>query len=391
MASYPANYPRDIQSLGYLSAFTTQWRDIEAKVQRLNPRWFPFNKILSAMGNEPARSSTFQNVIIDPRKEYVTLGAELAAAGVTATVANVHGINVGDLLFTALSDGTADEWLYVTDIASSTTLTVVRAFGSSNDGVIASGVKLYLVGKSHPEGEAPGVETYRYDYLWNHVHAIATQMTSSLRKILEQDRVSDEELQRAEAIVHHEIDQELVFLFSVRNNVAGETEEAAKGEHFATGGLRWWINTANAGAYSVQHAKSGFNLDKWRDFIIRVGQYGMGEKYMVVGLPLYKEIRQLYDDTWVRTGPDTLDFPSFDLDTIIGMPIHLIPHPALKNDWAYYGVAFDPQYLRAKTLMPTSISKVDYGAATRRGYEMVTMKGLKCINPYTLCSLELTL
>jgi len=393
MATYPTNRPLDVQVLGYLASYLRDWVDIETEVHQLDPRWFPFTKILAMIGNEPARSSTFENIIIDPRKEYVTLGAEVAAAAGSATVANTHGINVGDLLFTDQSDTDQDEWIYVTDIADATTLTIVKNFGGAagNDGILASGIKLYLTGKSHPEGESPGVEVYRYDYLWNNIHAIATQMTSSLRKSLEQDRANDEAVQRREAILHHEIDQELVFLFSVRCAKAGVSPVATAGEHLSTGGLRWWIKSAAAGAYSVEYAKSGFNLDKWRDFIIRVGQYGRGEKYMIVGLPLYKEIRQLYDDTWVRTGPDTLDFPCFDLDTIIGMPIHLIPHPALKNDWAYYGIAFDPTYLRAKTLLNTSINTVDYGAATRRGYEMVTMKGLKCINPYTLCSLKLTL
>jgi len=384
--------------LSDLTNLAVDYRDVEEKIIGRDPDWNPFTQLLRLVGNEPASNSKFWWKMQGKNAPYVTLdqGIEITAVATTLTVVSTVGFHVGDVLFTDKSGAgdNVDEWMLITVVTNGTTLEVSRGFMGSTAGTIDDGVKLYKATKNWAEGGTPSVESYEGDEYWNYIGGCGTQITDSLRKSLEDDRFNDAQYQRQEALTEHNKDVERGLILSGRHlDVIGDDN------YYNGGGLRFWTDVAEteeSGQHKVTATyKSGtdaatFVMDVWRDYVEKLHAYGNGRKYMLVGGGLLRKIRELYDNTWVRSTVPTLEFTVFDLDTYLGMPLTLVPHRLLKNDWYYTGFGFDLNYLKAKTLLPTSVAKVNYGTQTRKGYNIVTMKGLKERNPLTLASLTLT-
>jgi hypothetical protein len=359
------------------------------KVVYRDPSWNPFTQMMSLSGNEPAGNSKYWWVLQDecPGHVQINMAGNLGAGVTTVVVDSTVGFHEGDVLFTEASGG-ADEWMLIGTVTNATTLEVTRGFTNSASGIVADDVKLYKATKNWKEGGEPSVESYDYSDFWNWVSGHGSQVTESLRKSLEDDRFDDTTYQRQEALTEHNKDVERGLILNNRYK-----DTIGSDVYYNGGGLRFWTaqaETMDAGNHVLTATQAAFDMDDWRDYTWALHNYGNGRKYMLVGGGLLRKIRGLYDSTWVRSVIPKLEFTVFDLDTWIGFPLTIIPHRMLVNDWFYTGFGFDENYVKAKTLLPTSVLKVDYGAKTRKGFNVITMKSLKCRNPLTLASLTLT-
>lgn len=139
--------------------------DIEQGIKYLNPKDNGIRfvkKLIANRGDTVAKSfkHEWNETALPVRKETVTLAD---GVGTTLTVANAYGYQVNDLI------QIESEIVRVTAIASSTTLTIVRAYAGTT-GAAHAAKTAYNLGSAAPENNtAPAGTSLSSDLLYNYV------------------------------------------------------------------------------------------------------------------------------------------------------------------------------------------------------------------------------
>lgn len=238
----------------------------------------------------------------------------------------------GDIL--RVESGNANEQVVVTAVASATTLTVARYWGSTNTpgtGVIADGAVLRWAGSVYSEGSgAPTALSKRASVVTNYtgifkdsceVSGTAEQMRTRPYKPWPQ--------LKGEALERHMLKLEWAILNSVKQE---DNTLDADGEYMrSTGGIRYWIDQAQGDV----DLSAGVDLDTLEDEMETAFTYGSKEKMGVVGYRALNILNRLVrsNTTWNWNAESlpkkqTYGLEVFQLRSPFGI-LNLVPHKLL--------------------------------------------------------------
>jgi len=390
----------DMGTYGDLSDIAEKYTDVEASIldTKETDWWLPFTKFLDKTKTEGATNMTYYWVLADENPLVITLYSQSTTNTFeVASSADIKGLHEGDLLYS--TDAGAAEFMIVGAVtpSASANASAFLAYNyagtnyASTGSSYSEGDKLYVSGISQPEGGRAGRVVYESTEAYNYLQSFSVQIEHSDFAHLTNDRIDNVRFQNDQALLQFLKRIELNSLLGERDTIAAaaagaSTDRIYEGAHYLTGGIRYFVPTANA----TSVAAGAFDMTAWRTFLQGVAHYGGGEKIMYCGLGLYDKIWGIYDTAGVQLTPNALTFNVFKIQEY-GRILSIIPHPALIDAFSDVGYAFDPLYMKQKVALPISRRQVlPNGEYDKTIWKLKTIRGLKPMNTRTLHSLTIT-
>lgn len=368
-----------------------EYIDVQPLVQLLDPQWYPFTLMLNKYtqgAQEVGTSMKFYWHVQDSYPLSIDITADDGSDTFSvAAEADINGLYVGCVVYS--KDAGTDDWRVVTSITrngASTVFDAVNVLGTDNTGSYVSGNTFMIGGTVQAEGGRAGTVEYGYTEKYNFLQPMAVELEKTDLADFP-DRVSDAQFQKERSLVQFEKHMEMALILGERGSHAGVgSVETSDGKLYFTGGLQYWIPTAN----KFEEVDDNFDMDYWWDITENITKFGSIDKYALTGFGLYKKIRKLYGDNNIQLTPEQTEFGVFDCDTIYNRKLYLVPHPGFTGDLNNKAFIIDPPYLRNKVKQPISVRDIEYGRYDKTGYKYKTIFGLKPLNLETLFSLEIT-
>lgn len=301
------------------STETRAVRDVKKEINLLEPDSYPLVAIMNKAKNRLKVTGNyeyewFEDTLL-PR--FDVLGAELAAAATTMTVTNYAYFRKGDLVRINKA-----EIVYVSATPTTTTVSIVRAYGGS-DATHANGSQLHIISNVSDEGTTVGSilstqKVKQSNYTTLHRTPYKVSGTAQASEVYGQDDLAWEE---AKAIIEHAKSIEL-------QNILGEKKsDTSNGTRITTSqGVLSFIST------NVKDAGSEFTEDEMEDFVRRCFRYGSKKKVMFVSSKLATVINGFGREKLQTTVGEGTYGVTMTTYKNTGRILELVEHPLLEND-----------------------------------------------------------
>ncbi|MCK5616263.1 DUF5309 family protein [Candidatus Pacearchaeota archaeon] len=203
----------------------------------------------------------------------------IAAGGVTLTVSgagssSAHIFTKGDLVKNARTN----EIMFVSAVASTTTITVTRSFGTTAAAALVDGDGLYIVGNvSEENASARNVNTTRSAKQTNYTQIFKTTIAvSDTEKNAELYGGADLPYLRAKKATEHALDIERAFWWGEKASTTGTNGHPKR----ATGGVQEFIESGNS---YVQNQGGVLTAPDFNTFLREAFTYGDNTKTLFSG------------------------------------------------------------------------------------------------------------
>jgi len=390
-----AHVEETLTQFDVFDALSRDYIDVEAEVIGLDKdAWqLPFTKYLGMTNTQPARSMRYDWALASDNPMSITVATHASNNIFTVSAtANLNGIHVGDVLFS--NDAGADEWAIVDSITDSTTINLFNTAGTDYVGTATSysaGDKFYVAGTVQAEGGRAGRVVYDISTAYNYLQSFAVQIERSDFAALTQDRLSDAQFQKKQAVINFLKRQEMAYILGKRaeDTGYGGTGRPSDGNIYLTGGLWEFLPAANKKVLTT----SELNISSFRSWLRDTVAYGSGDKIIFCGLDWYDRVWDMYDQRekvrYLVQGESEF-FPNAEVFVIryMGRSFQVKPHPGLIGELADYGFLHDPLYMRQKVALPYSLRQIPMVEYDKDRYKLKSIRGLKPLNENTLHSLR---
>lgn len=385
MADYTPNYWDDF------IAESVDYYDVDALIQLIDYKDFPFIKLLDKIGAGSINTTTHHWGYETPDINYTAISAfDVDGDGTGIQFASTAGMFPGDLL-QALGQSRQSEQVRIVTVDSATEITVTRDANGSTGVTYVVGDRLYNVGKQHPEGDAASREYYIPDTLNNTIFANSALVTRSLIAIKSATRFNERDWEDHKVLNEFKRDFE-------RNAFWGQAHAATSAApYWSADGLYEWVDWANTADSAMDHivevAGSAFKESTWREHCRNVHTYGKSQdKWTFCGQDFYERVYLLYKDRHMITTNTFLDYEVHRVPTYQGDFINLVEHRMFDGDLDGWGFTVDPAYVQRENYYPYITWPVNFlsHGVTQKGMMVFGAKGLKVRNPYTLHLLKIT-
>ena len=323
--------------------------DASDKVFLLEPRKHPLVTLLTNVGKTPdgktyKGSGILKKVADQPEfswfedvygARYATVAANYTNSDTSITVDgagsnSAYVFTVGDLV----KNASTGEIVLVTAIASSSALTVTRAFGSTSAAAGTDGDGLFIIGNVNEENgaarnsniTAPSKESNYTQIFRTTIPVTGTQMASKTYTGDEMKRL------RAKKGTEHAQDIERAFWFGEKHlDTAGTQGHPRR----ATGGILEMI--LSGGSYT-QNQGGALTEDSWNVFCREAFTYGNSTKTLFAGSKVVQALSKIaYGNLQTKSKDKTYGVAISEYVTPFGT-INIVSHPMFVQDYA--GSAF---------------------------------------------------
>jgi len=294
-SGYPAEQEADVKV-----------RFVDSTIELMADLDIPLLKAVGGADQFSADNTKFEWFLRDSWTDRDNLGAQLTAAGTTLTIdgSTAHRFSRGMVL------KCEDELIWVSALASATTLTVVRGYAGTSDVTHVNGTEFRIVGFSEVEGtdftlRGSALHTSAYNFFSIYKMAVSETWIQSQQSTYVRSGATMPEM------MSDNIAQTWV---AVEGQVIEGRRYAGSGvdDPSMSGGLRYFTTTAN-GAGEVDAAGAKLSGDMFMEALearyMAVGQMNMGRTVLCGIGPqrtLYREFIEPYQRTdWGQTaGPN---------------------------------------------------------------------------------------
>jgi len=379
-----------------LDALSRDYIDVEADIVSLDKAawWMPFTRYLDMFNTQPAISMRYDWALASDNPMSITVATHASNNIFTVSAtASLNGIHVGDVLFS--NDAGADEWAIVDSITNSTTFVLWNTAGTDyvgTSGSYSAGNVLYVAGTVQAEGGRAGRVVYDISTAYNYLQSFAVQIERSDLAALTQDRLSDTQFQKKQAVVNFLKRQEMAYILGKRTEDTGYggSGRPSDGNLYLTGGFWQYLPSANKKVLT----EAELDISSFREWLRATVAYGAGEKLIFCGLDWYDKVWDMYDARekvrYLIQGESEY-FPNAEVFVVryMGHSFQIKPHPGLIGELSRYGFLHDPLYMRQKVALPYSLRQIPKVEYDKDRYKLKSIRGLKPLNENTLHSLQI--
>lgn len=278
---------------------------------------------------------------------YAVAGVAATSSGTTITVTGAGSspayiFTVGDLVRVAR---TSENFL-VTAIASATTLTVTRAFGTVAGAAIVAGDGLFIVGNVNEENSsARNVNSTRSTALSNYTQIFKTTIAvSNTEKAANLYGGKDLPYQRAKKGTEHALDIERAFWFGQKKYDTSGTQGHPRR---STGGVDEFITGGNS---YVQNQGGPLTAPDMNTFLREAFTYGNTTKCLFAGGIVLQAINEIARGQVItKTGDTTYGVKISEWMTPFGT-VNIVHNPLFVQDYASTAYLLDLESFRYRTM-----------------------------------------
>lgn len=278
---------------------------------------------------------------------YASAGAAATSSGTTITVTGAGSspayiFTVGDVVRVAR---TSENFL-VTVIASSTTLTVTRAFGTVGGAAIVAGDGLFIVGNVNEENaNARNVNATRSTPQSNYTQIFKTTIAvSNTEKASNLYGGKDLPYQRGKKGTEHALDIERAFWFGQKKYDTTGTQGHPRR---ATGGIDEFISGGNS---YVQNQGGPLTAPDMNTFLREGFTYGNSTKMLFAGGIVLQAINEIArGQILTKTGDTTYGVRISEWQTPFGI-VNIVHNPLFVQDYASTAYLLDLESYRYRTM-----------------------------------------
>ena len=301
-AGVPSGYPAE-QEADY------KIRRVDASIELMSDQDIPLLQLIGGAGQFTSDTTKYEWMLADSWVDRDNLGAQLTQAGATLTIdgATAHRFSRGMVL------KCEDELIWVSALASATTLTVVRGYAGTSDVTHVNGTEFRIVGFTEVEGvdftlRGSALHTTAYNFFSMIKMASAETWVQSKQATYVRSGATMAEMEAANiAQAWVAVEGQII----EGRRYAGSAAE----DPSMSGGLRYFCTTAN-GAGEVDAVGQKLNGDMFNEALqsryLAVGTMHMG-RTVLCGLgaqrTLYKEFIEPYQRAdWGQTATPNRTF-----------------------------------------------------------------------------------
>jgi len=312
--------------------------DVKDDIETIHPEQSEVTVLFSKVASQETTDPKYFMHSVDEYPEWVTVNGAHNSSTTTLTVTDTSMLQDGDMLINPATD----ERILITDVASTTSLTVLRGHGGSADSILAA-EQLLLVSDSHEEGAVTrSIKSVQVDEQYNYTQIIKTEwgVTNTEMNSKSRGKTSMEELAREKLYLHRKkIEKALIYSTKAEITTGDNTQRTTDG----------FINMLTSNIYDFSMYPTEYEMD---NFLEAPFTYGSKRKWFICGPPWVTLFtRWAKGKLQISDNAKKYGLPAMKSYESAHGSIDIIKSHVLAGTYyKYWGMLLDPKYAKMRYL-----------------------------------------